>query len=115
MLHRTLAERALEEKVGLNQFIVYQLPRRVGHLPKWSTYLLSLVDIPKANYEAYKPAMRFEAAHVGRYPSDFRKRQRTPIHKAIQDLDYSAHYDFTIIVSHKDSCIERTLLSSIES
>ena len=31
-LHRTLAERAKEEKVSLNQYINYQLSRGVGHL-----------------------------------------------------------------------------------
>ncbi|MGE5542763.1 MAG: type II toxin-antitoxin system HicB family antitoxin [Bacillota bacterium] len=30
-LHRTLAERAHEERVSLNQYIVYQLARGVGH------------------------------------------------------------------------------------
>ncbi|MGE5486018.1 MAG: type II toxin-antitoxin system HicB family antitoxin [Ignavibacteriales bacterium] len=30
-LHRTLAERAHEERVSLNQYIVYQLARGLGH------------------------------------------------------------------------------------
>lgn len=30
-LHRTLAEKAREEKVSLNQYIMYQLARGVGH------------------------------------------------------------------------------------
>ncbi len=33
-LHRTLVEKAREEKVSLNQFIIYQLARGVGYLPK---------------------------------------------------------------------------------
>ncbi len=31
-LHRNLAEQAKDEKVSLNQYIVYQLSRSVGHL-----------------------------------------------------------------------------------
>jgi len=30
-LHRTLAERAKEEKISLNQYINYQLARSLGH------------------------------------------------------------------------------------
>ncbi|NPV27225.1 MAG: type II toxin-antitoxin system HicB family antitoxin [Firmicutes bacterium] len=33
-LHRVLAEKAREEKVSLNQFIVYQLAKGVGHSTK---------------------------------------------------------------------------------